>query len=201
MLGRETQSDMSRLVARFAFYYSYPHRIRCVLNQSDINVIKEIAETERSASDRRGTYLSVRVIGVIGFLWTASSSSASWFLKDFPDGFRVQSLFNIESNLTNIVIMLGWTSVCIIGNLLGLRLINYLHDFLISEYSNGTIIHTCIETTELFRSQDIKNIGTLNFEQKESIAGVLGYEILSANESASVSSKNIFGHFIQDEDQ
>lgn len=180
--SQNSEQYVKKIVTWLIFTLKTPFQNRFGLNPQELSVIKNIAQSEQGAADWRGTYVNIMVIGAIGFLWGAGTTSTKWFAENLPANFRVQSLFEIQPILDVLLIAIGWSITCIGANIIGAKLLNYLHDFLISEFSNRAIIYACLEAEALFLSQNLEQSEVLTFNHKKSIANILGYTVISSQE-------------------
>lgn len=180
--SRNSEQYVKKIVTWMIFTVKTPFQDRHGLNQQELTRIKNIAQSEQGAADWRGTYVNIMVIGAICFLWGAGTTSAQWFSENLPPNFQVQSLFTIKPIIGVILTAVGWSVACIIANIVGAKLLNYLHDFLISEFSNRAIIYACLEAEALLDTQNIQPNQVLSIQQKESIAKNLGYTVFSSHD-------------------
>jgi hypothetical protein len=177
--SRNPKQYVSKITKWLIFTVPVPYQEKFGLNLSELETLQETAQTEQSAADWRGNYVGIIIIGSIGFLWGVSESSMEWFLKSLPSNFQY-TLNAVDSSIA-ISTTVGWGIFCIIANVFLARLIGYLHDFLISEFSNRAILYACLEAKAILQTQKLEPDECLQIPNKISIAHMLGYELLSSN--------------------
>lgn len=185
---RDTLAEIPDLVALLIVCYPRPRSNIMGLGHNEIQYLRRIAETERDASDWRGSIVNYLIIGTL----TATISFVIFFRQEIPAS-SLHTLSNqLSSLLTTQIVMesqgfLPFLAVFIIVIIVAIvffalyRFYIYYLNFITTETANRTILLACDEAISVLKENNLDNSTELTFSEKCTIAEQLGCQIVKRN--------------------